>query len=44
MIVVAQWSPKRERKSLHAWTQEFDLEISIGDRCWLPDQLIRALL
>jgi hypothetical protein len=33
---------KREVKSLNAWIQEFDLESSIHDCTFLPDELIEA--
>jgi len=36
-------SAERERERLHAAVEKFDLERSIGDRPWLPNQLIQPL-
>src|SRR5262245_10707967 len=36
-------SAERERESLHARTEKFDFELSIGDGLRLPDQLVQPL-
>src|SRR5947208_1333286 len=38
------WSAERERERLHTGIEELDLELAIGDRSRLSNQLIQALL